>query len=576
MAPNAAALFGKIAVERGHLTAEQLETLLKEQSDAAQAAQTLLLGDLCIRKGFLTQNQVRRILESQRNGDTGGETTNLGALAIRNGLATPQEIDLALEAQKSPEGEEAKEPPRLGEILLAMGTLTPQEQKALLAAQTRIREPGADGAGEFEFDTREVPAVPSSPAPPAGAPVAWLIQESGEGTGQLFRIGPSATLGRMPTHDVAVADMGASREHAAIELAGDPPAHVLRDLDSRNGTFVNDAQLVRPRPLRTGDLIRIGETLFRYASAAPAEQGTALGARLARAAALLRGAAARVLPGLHAQRKGFVLACVAGALASFLPWVRVAEQGSVLGVRTAAGWVTLLLFSAAAVVAFLRDRSRPLDRPFLFALLGAASLAAVVGILRLATLAVDPAASAGLGVPLAILAGLSVPVALWFTRVPIAPPVTWGGKTEAPAAPGAWARVRVAALRAGETTVRVVKSLARRKPGGTPSDADRRDALLEELGRAALAAAPGPGADPARKAEESLRAARERLEKVGKETSSRDLLIARNEVKWAEGRLQRALRKLGRQAVDQPIPLEGRQAEVEELRTLDARLGGKP
>jgi hypothetical protein len=539
----------------------------------------VLLGDLCVQKGLLTQNQVRRILESQRTGE--GETTTLGALAVRNGFATPEEVELALEAQKHPEGAEGKPTAKLGEILLAMGTLTSQKHKALLLAQSRLRDDDLEATTELELETREIPIAEAAAAGPAVDAYAWLIQESGEGTGQLFRLGLSATIGRMPAHDVAVADMGASREHASIEYSAGSRQHVLKDLDSRNGTYINGVRVDRLTPLQTGDLIRIGETSLRYAAAAPLPAPGPEAPAAARPSRLtgILGNLRRLAPALHAQRKGFLVASLVGVVSPLLPWIRTPGQPSVLGIRTALGILALVLFAAAAALSLLRDRSKPLERPFLLALLGASSIAAVLAIAKLVALALDPAAGAGLGIPLAILAGLSVPVALWFTRTPLFPPITWGGKPAAPPPPagapdaGVWARIRGTAMRAGETTVRVFRGLSGKKARERSRAADRRDELLVLVGRAALdASVAGAEAEAARKAQEALESAKDRFEKVGKETSARDLLIAKSDLKWAEARLERSLRKLGQLALDRGVPLESRQAEIAEIRALDAQL----
>ncbi|MGZ3422707.1 MAG: protein kinase domain-containing protein [Polyangiales bacterium] len=55
-------------------------------------------------------------------------------------------------------------------------------------------------------------------------------------------------------------DETASRYHAAIELFGDVPH--LRDLGSRNGSYVNDRP-VQATPLAIGDRVRLGKTVFR-------------------------------------------------------------------------------------------------------------------------------------------------------------------------------------------------------------------------------------------------------------------------------------------------------------------------
>jgi hypothetical protein len=58
--------------------------------------------------------------------------------------------------------------------------------------------------------------------------------------------------------------MAASRDHAVIEYSAAVRRHVITDSDSRNGTFLNGAQLVRPHALVPGDCIQIGSTVFRY------------------------------------------------------------------------------------------------------------------------------------------------------------------------------------------------------------------------------------------------------------------------------------------------------------------------
>jgi pSer/pThr/pTyr-binding forkhead associated (FHA) protein len=70
---------------------------------------------------------------------------------------------------------------------------------------------------------------------------------------------PSGTLiiGRGVDADVFLASDDASRRHAQLEVAG--LEVTIRDLDSRNGTFVNGERLTKPRLLRFGDEIRIAE-----------------------------------------------------------------------------------------------------------------------------------------------------------------------------------------------------------------------------------------------------------------------------------------------------------------------------
>src|SRR5512147_2923182 len=74
-----------------------------------------------------------------------------------------------------------------------------------------------------------------------------------------------STLGRMPDHDIVIADEAASRTHAMLELdEGDQL--VIRDAGSTNGTFVNGHQISGVQALSHNDQIRIGLHLLTVIS----------------------------------------------------------------------------------------------------------------------------------------------------------------------------------------------------------------------------------------------------------------------------------------------------------------------
>ena len=71
------------------------------------------------------------------------------------------------------------------------------------------------------------------------------------------------TIGRSSDNDLAVqADEFASSHHARVEPRRD--GVWIEDVGSTNGTFVNGSKLKRPRRLDPGDIIRVGETDFRF------------------------------------------------------------------------------------------------------------------------------------------------------------------------------------------------------------------------------------------------------------------------------------------------------------------------
>ena len=68
-------------------------------------------------------------------------------------------------------------------------------------------------------------------------------------------------IGRQTGATLRIRNSSVSRRHAVIEQEGDK--FVIADLDSRNGTFVNDVPVKR-RELHHGDRVRIGESQFFF------------------------------------------------------------------------------------------------------------------------------------------------------------------------------------------------------------------------------------------------------------------------------------------------------------------------
>ncbi len=100
--------------------------------------------------------------------------------------------------------------------------------------------------------------------------MAYLVTQVGSETGKKTELSKRETLiGRHPDCDVVLDDSNVSRFHAKI--VAEPEGHVIVDLKSRNGTWLNGIPIgapasndPRPHPLRDGDEIRIGGVSFRY------------------------------------------------------------------------------------------------------------------------------------------------------------------------------------------------------------------------------------------------------------------------------------------------------------------------
>lgn len=75
-------------------------------------------------------------------------------------------------------------------------------------------------------------------------------------------------VGRSPSNDIVLADSTVSWHHAVAWMEGN--AVWLRDLGSRNGTFVNDQQVKQPVRLAPGDQVTVGKVkVFLLPESAP-------------------------------------------------------------------------------------------------------------------------------------------------------------------------------------------------------------------------------------------------------------------------------------------------------------------
>lgn len=137
-----------------------------------------------------------------------------------------------------------------------------------------VPDTGASDADDPETNAY-VEAVPAGELPtavgaarallslPQGRRVSILVL-SGARKGEVFQLKePTATIGRDGGGaDLEVPDAEMSRRHAAIECHG--VRIVLRDLGSRNGTFV-DEETVKARILEDQAEFRLGSTRFMLA-----------------------------------------------------------------------------------------------------------------------------------------------------------------------------------------------------------------------------------------------------------------------------------------------------------------------
>ncbi|MEI8256344.1 MAG: GGDEF domain-containing protein, partial [Deltaproteobacteria bacterium] len=112
-----------------------------------------------------------------------------------------------------------------------------------------------------------------APVTPAARDRGVLTMTAGPEVGRVISLAPgeNPTFGRADECTHVFADEGLSRVHARIIwLAG---THVLEDLKSTNGSFVNDQRAALTLSLRDGDRLQLGSNIvFRYSQVAAEEE----------------------------------------------------------------------------------------------------------------------------------------------------------------------------------------------------------------------------------------------------------------------------------------------------------------
>jgi len=94
--------------------------------------------------------------------------------------------------------------------------------------------------------------------------LAYLVIREGTKWTDVYRLVPgrTVTIGRAATNQIVIKDERASRNHAEVFLT--QGRWTVRDLESRNGTFVGDRQVRGDYALEAGDVVRIAQCQLAY------------------------------------------------------------------------------------------------------------------------------------------------------------------------------------------------------------------------------------------------------------------------------------------------------------------------
>jgi hypothetical protein len=440
-----------------------------------------------------------------------------GALAVQNGYASSSEIDLALEAQKEGATSEHESPLKLGEILQDMGTLTSTQVRSVLETQTRLKN-GENG-----------------PAAPVAGPMA-LIQEAGPSltvNGEVLaaprtlKAGDRIQLGELLLRFTADPE-------AAIELRPKEASPAAETLPQPAGIPAIAPAAVPPPPVATVPKPGLAEKFLP----------------------ILRkvdGVIARIPPALlHTQRKYVLAGATLSWMALILPWRSAANGNTILGV-SGPGWLPALLTLVPVALTLFTRAGDPFTKTERIASSAAAALGLAIGIWKFA-LPPANATGRGIGLYVSLLATACVLAAGAFARA-------GSGSTIVSTPLGG---------RLLKTILRFAGNLSGRRAKELALAIEQRDGLLRELGEAALVAHPTlPEAAAALQSRDAV----QKAEKETSEPSAPNAQVrAKAAQKSADAKAKRAFGKLAQRVLDGGLPLEGQEAAIAELGTLEARI----
>jgi hypothetical protein len=94
--------------------------------------------------------------------------------------------------------------------------------------------------------------------------VGWFVALTGEQKGEDFRVHDGQNvIGSAPDADIQLRDTAVSSKHASLRYKDQK--FFLTDLDSSNGTFVNEGTTpIAREELKDNDIVRIGEVSLKF------------------------------------------------------------------------------------------------------------------------------------------------------------------------------------------------------------------------------------------------------------------------------------------------------------------------
>ncbi len=192
-------MLGRMLINRGWVTPEELLGCLEMQSQLQQSGAPKHLGEIVTQLGLVQPGRIDELLRVQYKKEVVREDMIFGQIAVRNRFITAKQLEECLSIQKGLIRDGEPSVRRLGEILLEKGYTSFHDNLAILKSQQRIRnalmarakgEPPVEGRTQEPADEPEPPFESKvdlpPPVDPPPAPLAPPAPPGGLAPGSLL------------------------------------------------------------------------------------------------------------------------------------------------------------------------------------------------------------------------------------------------------------------------------------------------------------------------------------------------------------------------------------------------------
>lgn len=150
----ASGLLGRLALNQGYVTREQLERAVQIQEKLMKSGQRKLLGNILVEEGYLKGADLKKLLAMQSFHERHGADKSLGELIVENGIAPAFAVQDALREQADMFRHQGYSL-TLDQILCKKNIINEQQRKAILRLSRRVF--GKAGVSEDLIGVKECP-----------------------------------------------------------------------------------------------------------------------------------------------------------------------------------------------------------------------------------------------------------------------------------------------------------------------------------------------------------------------------------------------------------------------------------